>query len=63
MSLRSAPVTHFLQETAKDHTTAAAVQSLQQENLALRTTLQEMSQLALPPELAGEQTFQVCPLE
>ena len=35
------------------------MQSLQDENMALRNTLQEMSRLALPSELATEQPFQV----
>ena len=35
------------------------MQSLQDENTALRNTLQEMSRLALPSELATEQPFQV----
>ena len=39
--------------------TATAMQSLQDENMALRNTLQEMSRLALPSELATEQPFQV----
>ena len=39
--------------------TFTAMQSLQDENMALRNTLQEMSRLALPSELATEQPFQV----
>jgi len=39
--------------------TSTAMQSLQDENMALRNTLQEMSRLALPSELATEQPFQV----
>ncbi len=39
--------------------TSTAMQSLQDENTALRNTLQEMSRLALPSELATEQPFQV----
>jgi len=38
---------------------STAMQSLQDENMALRNTLQEMSRLALPSELATEQPFQV----
>ena len=39
--------------------TSTAMQSLQDENMALRNTLQEMSRLALPSELATKQPFQV----
>ncbi|DBB07799.1 hypothetical protein WJX82_004343 [Trebouxia sp. C0006] len=39
--------------------TSTAMQSLQDENMALRNTLQEMSRLALPSELATEQPFQL----
>ena len=35
------------------------MQSLQDENMALRSTLQEMSRFALPAELAAEQPVQV----
>ena len=35
------------------------MQSLQDENVALRNTLQEMSRLALPSELIAEQPVQV----
>ncbi|KAA6424424.1 MAG: putative arginine N-methyltransferase 3-like [Trebouxia sp. A1-2] len=39
--------------------TSTVLQSLQDENMALRNTLQEMSRLALPSELATEQPFQL----
>ena len=41
--------------SAADHGSAAAIQNLQDENMALRNTLQQMSLLALPSELTSGQ--------
>lgn len=44
---------------AADRSTAMVIQSLQDENLALRNTLQQMSVLALPSELASGPSSQL----
>lgn len=48
-----------LSSQAGDLATAATIQSLHDENLALRNTLQEMTLLALPSELTSDQSDQV----
>ena len=40
---------------------SATIQQLQDENMALRDTLQQMSSLGLPVELASDRGFQVVP--
>ena len=42
-----------------DDGTGAVIQNLQDENLALRNTLQQMSLLALPPELTAGSSSEV----
>ena len=47
------------QTSEQDTVTSTSIQQLQDENLALRDALEQMSELAMPAELASNSHFQV----